>query len=476
MPSWLSATLIVGTLLAVIIGGIVLLSAPVSDWISRAPSIVGDLQTKMRALHGVTDTVAQVSDQVEKITSGAAAKKPPEVVVKQPGLAASLAWIAPLFLAQIVFVLVLVFFLLSSGDMVYENIVHVLPTLSDKKRAVRIARDIEQKLSSYLFTITLINIGLGIVIGTVMWSIGMPNPLLFGVAVFTLNYIPYAGPATGVELATVVGLISGNGLWLGALAGGSYLLIATFEGHLITPYFVGRRLRLNTVVVFLSIALWAWLWSVVGMIVATPLLVGIRTFCEYIPSLEGVGAFLSARGDEQDETCQRQARPEQAIGLMPGTQDRPTTRRARLLPQAPAGRSSSPVTPNMPMAARCRFSLQLADPPQGAVRAARSRAGAACMSAVRPCTTSRISAMAARWLCSTSSTGCCVTPMAPTMCAMCATSPISTTGSSMRARENGRADRGPNPPHDRVNTTRTWPRSAHCRPMSSRAAPGTWRR
>ncbi len=186
--------------------------------------------------------------------------------------------------------------------MIYEKIVHVLPTLSDKKRAMRIARDIEQKLSTYLFTITVINIGLGIVIGTVMWAIGMPNPLLFGVAVFALNYIPYAGPATGVVLATVVGLISGDGLWLGALAGGSYILIATIEGHLITPYFVGRRLRLNTVVVFLSIALWAWLWSIVGMIVATPLLVGVRTFCEYIPSLEGVGAFLSARGDEQEET------------------------------------------------------------------------------------------------------------------------------------------------------------------------------
>ena len=79
-------------------------------------------------------------------------------------------------------------------------------------------------------------------------------------------------------------------------------MIATIEGQLITPYFVGRQLRLNTVVVFLSIALWAWLWSVVGMIVATPLLVAIRTFCEYIPSLERLGAFLSARGEEQEET------------------------------------------------------------------------------------------------------------------------------------------------------------------------------
>ena len=147
----------------------------------------------------------------------------PEVVVRQQGFAASLAWVAPLFLAQIVFVLVLMFFLLSSGDMVYEKIIHVLPTLTDKKRAVRIAHDIETKLSTYLFTITMINVGLGIVIGSVMWAIGMPNPLLFGVGVFALNFIPYAGPATGIALSTMVGLISGDGLWLGLLAGGSYL-------------------------------------------------------------------------------------------------------------------------------------------------------------------------------------------------------------------------------------------------------------
>jgi len=299
VPSWAAAILVVGTLLTVIIGGVFLLSGPVSDWVARAPSIFGELQTKMR---GVAATVAQVTDQVDKITNAGAAPQAPQVVVRQPGLATSLAWVAPLFLAQIVFVLVLMFFLLSSGDMVYEKIVHVLPTLTDKKRAVRIAHDIENKLSTYLFTITMINIGLGIVISLVMWAIGMPNPLLFGVAAFALNYIPYAGPATGVALSTVVGLISGDGLWLGFLAGGSYVGITTIEGHLITPYFVGRRLRLNTVVVFLSIALWAWMWSVVGMIVATPLLVAIRTFCEYIPPLEGVGAFLSARGDEQEET------------------------------------------------------------------------------------------------------------------------------------------------------------------------------
>ena len=84
------------------------------------------------------------------------------------------------------------------------------------------------------------------------------------------------------------------------VAGGVYLALTSLEGQLITPYWIGRSLSLNTVVVFLSVTLWAWLWSVVGMVVATPLLVSFRVFCEHIPPLEGLGHFLSARGAEQE--------------------------------------------------------------------------------------------------------------------------------------------------------------------------------
>ncbi len=86
-----------------------------------------------------------------------------------------------------------------------------------------------------------------------------------------------------------------------ALAGGSYFALTTLVGQFVTPFFVSRRLRVNAVVVFLSVAMGAWLWSIVGMLIATPLLVAIRTFCEHIPALEGVGTFLSARGAEQEQ-------------------------------------------------------------------------------------------------------------------------------------------------------------------------------
>jgi predicted PurR-regulated permease PerM len=96
--------------------------------------------------------------------------------------------------------------------------------------------------------------------------------------------------------ALIVGILSLETLGQALAVTAVYFLLTTLEGQFVTPYFVGRSLRLNTVVVFFSVTLFAWLWSVVGMLVATPLLVTFRTFAEHIPALYGFGHFLSARG------------------------------------------------------------------------------------------------------------------------------------------------------------------------------------
>jgi predicted PurR-regulated permease PerM len=191
--------------------------------------------------------------------------------------------------------------------MFYEKIVHAMPTFRDKRQAITIGYDIEQKLSRYLLTVTLINAGLGTSIGLAMALIGMPNPLLFGVLGFVLNYIPYLGLLCGAGFATIVGFITFDHAAYALVPGAVYIGLNAIEAQFVTPYLVGRRLEMNPVVVFLSIALWAWLWSIVGMLVAVPLLVAIRTFCDHVPRLHGVRDFLSSRGSEMRNDDSRSA-------------------------------------------------------------------------------------------------------------------------------------------------------------------------
>jgi predicted PurR-regulated permease PerM len=311
LPAGVAAFLLVGTLVTGLGAGVALLSAPAAEWIDSAPTIGRQLEHKLREIRDAAEGVREAAKQVDEIAAGGqpepGANEPQPVVVRDDGVTTKLAATAPAILAQVMLTLVLLFFILASGDMIYEKIVFVLPSFRDKRLAMRIARDIERRVSRYLFTITVINAGLGIAIGLTMWAIGMPEPALFGVVGFLLNYIPYLGAILGVALATVIGLVSLPHPSQAVLAGGLYLMLTAIEGQFVTPYWVGRSLRLNTVVVFLSVTLWAWLWSVVGMIVATPLLVSFRVLCEHIPALEGVGHFLSARGAEHEETQTQEA-------------------------------------------------------------------------------------------------------------------------------------------------------------------------
>ncbi len=312
IPAGVSALLIVGSLVALLASGLMLLAGPVQGWIEDAPAIAQELEWKTRNLFGGAKAVIEASQTVDEVTSAGADPDVQEVVVKEPGLFANLAWVAPAYLAQTVLTLVLLLFLLASGDMFYEKIVHVLPSFRDKRQAMRIAHDIERKLSRYLFTISLINAALGLAVGVTMLLLGMPNPLLFGVIAFGLNFVPYLGALAGIGATLVAGLLTFDQPTQALLPGLAYFALTAIEGQFVTPYFVGRRLEMNTVVIFLSITFWAWLWSVMGMLLAVPLLVTIRAFCEHIPQLVPVGKFLAARGSESEASETTEAEAEQS--------------------------------------------------------------------------------------------------------------------------------------------------------------------
>ncbi|WP_423823046.1 AI-2E family transporter [Salinisphaera sp. SPP-AMP-43] len=299
ISSWLSSLLIVVLLIFGFLGMVAALAMPVSNWVENAPRIERHVERELNGISQSINEVFQANKKLQSMTNGSGGQEQTVEVEKGQSMPTQMALLAPSLVAQLLFTFVLLFFLMASGDMFYEKLVHVMPTFRDKRRAVRIVYNAERKLSRYLFTITLINFGLGVAVGCAMFAYGMPSPLMFGAAAFLLNFVPYVGALFGVVVAGAIALLSFD--WYGwpLIVAGTYLMLTTIEGQLITPYFVGRSLRLNTVVVFLAVSFWAWLWSAVGMIVAVPLLVAIRTICEHIEELDHISAFLSERHAEE---------------------------------------------------------------------------------------------------------------------------------------------------------------------------------
>src|SRR4029079_5260691 len=113
-------------------------------------------------------------------------------------------------------------FMLAAGDLFSEKLINVMPTLSDKKRALGITREIEHEVSRYLATIGVINVALGVAVGLALWALGMPSPVLWGVLAALLNFIPYVGAAIGVAVTFGVAIVAFDTLGHAALVPAAY--------------------------------------------------------------------------------------------------------------------------------------------------------------------------------------------------------------------------------------------------------------
>ena len=310
LPQWVAATIVSIGLIFAVIGSVFLMTGPASDLINSAPTFAYKIEAKFGdTTTGPLAKIKAFTDRIDRLTGADQDPTPESKVGSSTDVLIQVAELGPVLLTQTIFVLLLLFFMIASGDLLYLKIVQSFPTLSSKKQAFKALREIEQSLGSYFSTITLINIGLGIAIGCAMALWGLPAPVFFGVCAFLLNFIPYFGVAAGTASAVIVALVTLDGFGLPMLVGASYVAICSIEGNLITPMLVSRRLEMNTVVVFLAVALWAWLWSVVGMIVAVPLLVVARVLCDHIPGLDRLGNFLGG-GDSGIEPASLKDDPE----------------------------------------------------------------------------------------------------------------------------------------------------------------------
>ncbi|QDT14651.1 AI-2E family transporter [Alienimonas californiensis] len=187
---------------------------------------------------------------------------------------------------------VLLYFLLASGDVFTRKCIELTPHFRDK-RAVRVLiGDAQAAIGNYLLTVTVINAGLGVAVGSTMWLIGMPNAVLWGALAFLFNYIPYVGAVFGAAIVTLVSFGEFEGLRM-FLAPALYLCWTTLEGNFITPSILGERLNLNAPVIFAWLLLLGWIWGVPGALLAVPILAAMKILCDHVDALGPVGKFLT---------------------------------------------------------------------------------------------------------------------------------------------------------------------------------------
>ena len=183
---------------------------------------------------------------------------------------------------------VLLFFLLAYGAEMSQR-------MGEARGTPEFLTEIEHDVSSYLFTISAINIGLGTAIGIGLGLLGVPNPILWGVMAALLNFIPYAGALIGAGVVTIIAGMEFSDPGMAAASGLLYLGLSTLEGNLLTPSIVGRRLEINPIIVFVWVLAWAAIWGIAGMLIGLPLLIIFRIVCSRTPSLAFIERVITVR-------------------------------------------------------------------------------------------------------------------------------------------------------------------------------------
>jgi predicted PurR-regulated permease PerM len=295
LPEGVGAALVLLTVVAVVVGTIYGLSGPTSRWLAQLPVAMTEVRDKVEALRQPVQEVQQAAKKVENLAQGEPRpdeQRPVQVAVQGPSLTKMFLDGAVTFVAGLVVMVALLFFLLASGDTLLRQAVTIAPRLGDKRRVVEIVRETEDDVSYYLLTVSLINAGLGVAIGGAMYVLGMPNAVLWGVMAGVFNFVPFLGAVTGIGIVGLVALLTFDQFWSILLPPLSYLCLTSLEAQFVTPALLARRLTLNPVAVFLALIVWTWMWGIAGALLAVPLLATFKICCDHIEPLQPIGTML----------------------------------------------------------------------------------------------------------------------------------------------------------------------------------------
>lgn len=292
LPDALSAAIMVVAILGALAGAIYMLAEPAAQWTARIPAAIEEFEERSREISEPVEAMRRASEQVEELARVRGGQDQQTVVVKEPPLMEQVMEVAGQKGTSFLIFIVLLYFLLATGELLRDRIIRSARRLTDKEKARRILRSIEREISTYLFSISFINAGLGLCIGVSLWALGLPNAALWGVAAALLNFVPYAGAVAGMALTTLIALIAFDDLGRIVAVPAIYFFWNLIESQFVTPSILGRRHTLNAAVVFLSIVFWGWMWGVIGAVLAVPILVIMNTCFAQIEGLRKFSIFI----------------------------------------------------------------------------------------------------------------------------------------------------------------------------------------
>jgi predicted PurR-regulated permease PerM len=312
IPAKASAGLCVIMFLALALFAIGSIVIPATDWVAQIPSKIPKVRETLEPVLDLYKNLDKFIDRtVSQITINQEQTR--AVRIETPNSMSSLLISsAPHLLIQLFFALLVIFFFLAGWTTMRKKTIVSRGSFEGALTTARVIQQVVDATSTYLGTITLINVGLGALTALALWWLGMPSPIMWGGIVAVANYIPYLGPIVCALLLFFGGLMTYPDVWGALMPPAAFVSFHLIEANFFTPMVVGHRLTISPLSILVSLSFWAWIWGTTGALLAVPLLIIMKTIFSAAgtPDIAGFlfehGTLTHAGEADEDEVEERQ--------------------------------------------------------------------------------------------------------------------------------------------------------------------------
>lgn len=286
VPNALASALALVVFFAVLLAALALVLQPAIDLFDKVPKLIAQVGTRFGELRDDFAWVSQINEQLGRLTGNTGGR---EVVLATPSFIEQLAFATPSVVIEVLLTFLMTYFMVEARTRLRRHLLFERSDFGSSIKAARVIREVQDRVAAYIFTVSWVNAGVGLVVGCGAWAMGLDAPIMWGGLAMLLNFLPYVGPLLMVGLLALFGIGTSDTILLGLIPAAAYLGLHTVESNIVTPSILGARFTMNPVMILIALSYFTWIWGVPGALLSVPILLTVTAFIEHTgrPNLIG---------------------------------------------------------------------------------------------------------------------------------------------------------------------------------------------
>ncbi|HTK72943.1 MAG TPA: AI-2E family transporter [Croceibacterium sp.] len=286
LPNVLASFLSLLVFLAVVVIALTAVLRPAVGMYDQLPALVERIGEHFQHLKHNFRWVTRLNQQVTQITGQNSSR---QVVLAGPSMLEQVAFATPTVVLEVLLTFLMSFFMIEARVRIRRRLLLDRQHVGASLKVARVIRDVQDRVASYILTVGLINLGVGVIVALGAWALGLQAPIMWGGLAALLNFLPYIGPLTMIALLALFGIGTAESPLVGSVPALCFLGLHTIESNIVTPSILGARFTMNPVLILLALSYFTWIWGVTGALLSVPILLTLTAMVDHLgkPNLIG---------------------------------------------------------------------------------------------------------------------------------------------------------------------------------------------